>query len=229
MLSGRIWPNDRMGGGSLKCDSIILARNGLFSYICHMSEPTHHSRPTPRAFVLLAHHVEDGLGVAEAARLSGVDPALAERLVRNWAFILLMRIIPFFRIKVAPRSSSAGRKIVVDPERMPLPPAVKRLFSLYIRCKETQDAGDSDADASENEGANDRALANREESPPTSSTKPRSRTNAATATGANTGIARISRPAETAKTAVRETPITIGSSLHTAPDAAFFVFSKISA
>ncbi|MEZ5825614.1 MAG: hypothetical protein R3C97_13010 [Geminicoccaceae bacterium] len=98
-----------------------------------MSETSSPNCPSPRAFVLLAHHVEAGRPVADAARISGVDLELAERLVRNWAFMLVMRIIPFFRINVGQASSTPRDQGVAAHEQVRLPPTPKRPFSLFVR------------------------------------------------------------------------------------------------
>ncbi|MEZ5825467.1 MAG: hypothetical protein R3C97_12250 [Geminicoccaceae bacterium] len=111
-----------------------------------MSGTSNHSCPSPRAFVLLAHHIEEGRSVVEAARMSGMEPALAERLAHNWAFLLLVRIVPFFRVHVRPSSASPSEKAESRRKISDLPPAARRLFSLGIRCVVEQEAKGVDAE-----------------------------------------------------------------------------------
>ncbi|MEZ5824465.1 MAG: hypothetical protein R3C97_06905 [Geminicoccaceae bacterium] len=108
-----------------------------------MSANAHHSRLSPRAFVDLAHEVADGRPVAEAARIAGLEPQMVERLVQHWAFMLLLRIIPFF--KLAPRNPSAARPIASGqrPSARPAPP--RRAFSLWRR-RQAQQAAPGSAD-----------------------------------------------------------------------------------
>ncbi|MEZ5823860.1 MAG: hypothetical protein R3C97_03690 [Geminicoccaceae bacterium] len=77
-----------------------------------MTDPAHHSRPSPRAFVDLAHAVTDGRALDDAARISGIDRAFAEWLMQNWAFMILLRIIPFF--KLSPNRPSKGKRIATE-------------------------------------------------------------------------------------------------------------------
>ncbi|MEZ5823558.1 MAG: hypothetical protein R3C97_02070 [Geminicoccaceae bacterium] len=70
-----------------------------------MTEPATHDRPTPRALFELALCVADGGTAEEAARASGIAPHVAARLVGHWAFILLVRILPFLLGKRNRRSA----------------------------------------------------------------------------------------------------------------------------
>ncbi|MEZ5825173.1 MAG: hypothetical protein R3C97_10655 [Geminicoccaceae bacterium] len=88
-----------------------------------MSDTAHHSRLSPRAFVDLAHALSDGRPVAEAARIAGIDHDLAEWLMQSWAFMILLRIIPFF--KFAPRNPASARP-VAKVRRSPVRPAPVR-------------------------------------------------------------------------------------------------------
>ena len=86
--------------------------------------------------------------MVDAAQISGIDPWLAERLVQNWAFILLMRIVPFFRIHVGQSSSTSRERTTSAPKRPRLPPLPRRAFSFYIRCDAKKEAAESLADDS---------------------------------------------------------------------------------
>ncbi|MEZ5824302.1 MAG: hypothetical protein R3C97_06060 [Geminicoccaceae bacterium] len=124
--------------------------------------PTHTSPhpgiPSPRALFLLAHHVEEGREVAEAARLSGVDAALAGRLMRNWAFLLLVRIVPFFRIRARRPSASTGEhgkgsEDNAGIDRIRLPRAARWAFSVIVdrECSEAAETACAE-DASTGQG-----------------------------------------------------------------------------
>ncbi|MEZ5826814.1 MAG: hypothetical protein R3C97_19485 [Geminicoccaceae bacterium] len=107
-----------------------------------MSDSSNHSGLSPRAFVLLAHHVEAGRCVADAAQITGVDPALAEHLAQCWMFRLLMWLVPFFRVHVG-QSSTSREGTAPSRLRSPLPPAPRRAFSLHIRCDSSKAADDA--------------------------------------------------------------------------------------
>ncbi|MEZ5823593.1 MAG: hypothetical protein R3C97_02270 [Geminicoccaceae bacterium] len=109
-----------------------------------MSDPAHHSRPSPRAFVDLAHAVTDGRALDDAARISGIDRAFAEWLMQNWAFLILLRIIPFF--KLSPNRPSSGNRIATGARTRFWPAPVRSEFSLWRRRQQLEETNDSSAE-----------------------------------------------------------------------------------
>ncbi|MEZ5825415.1 MAG: hypothetical protein R3C97_11975 [Geminicoccaceae bacterium] len=59
-----------------------------------MSATTAPTPFTPRAVLALALCMADGGTAEEAVEASGIDPDLAEWLLDNWVFLLLLKILP---------------------------------------------------------------------------------------------------------------------------------------
>ncbi|MEZ5824841.1 MAG: hypothetical protein R3C97_08910 [Geminicoccaceae bacterium] len=86
--------------------------------------------------------------MADAARLSGVDPQFAERIAQSWVFLLLMRIVPFFRVHIGQSSSTPRERTTLAPQRFKRHPATRRAFSLSIRCDASNGADEALAEDS---------------------------------------------------------------------------------
>ncbi|MEZ5824587.1 MAG: hypothetical protein R3C97_07545 [Geminicoccaceae bacterium] len=95
-----------------------------------MSTPATHSPPTPGALFELALCILDGGSAQEAALASGIDPALAQRLVRHWAFVLLLKILPMV---IGDRHRSRSGQTRSARERSRIGKAVQPILSLFTK------------------------------------------------------------------------------------------------
>ncbi|MEZ5823770.1 MAG: hypothetical protein R3C97_03190 [Geminicoccaceae bacterium] len=97
-----------------------------------MSTTATHSPPTPGALFELALCILDGGSAQEAALASGIDPALAQRLVRHWAFVLLLKILPMV---IGDRHRSRSGQPRSARERSRIRKAVQPILSLFTKSR----------------------------------------------------------------------------------------------
>ncbi|MEZ5824316.1 MAG: hypothetical protein R3C97_06135 [Geminicoccaceae bacterium] len=92
-----------------------------------MSATTAPTPFTPRAVLELALCMADGGTAQEALEVSGIDPVLAERMLDNWAFILLLKILPML---IGHRRKS-GNRPRTEKERSRIEKAAAPVLRLF--------------------------------------------------------------------------------------------------
>ncbi|MEZ5823944.1 MAG: hypothetical protein R3C97_04140 [Geminicoccaceae bacterium] len=92
-----------------------------------MSATTAPTPFTPRAVLELALCMADGGSAEEAVESSGIDPVLAERLLDNWAFFFLLKILPML---IGHRRKS-GNRPRTEKERSRIEKAAAPVLRLF--------------------------------------------------------------------------------------------------
>ncbi|MEZ5824699.1 MAG: hypothetical protein R3C97_08165 [Geminicoccaceae bacterium] len=92
-----------------------------------MSATTAPTPFTPRAVLELALCMADGGTAQEAVEVSGIDPVLAKRMLDNWAFIFLLKILPML---IGHRRKS-GNRPRTEKERSRIEKAAAPVLRLF--------------------------------------------------------------------------------------------------